>query len=77
MSKLPKLKVKLPYGDPSEVICELEEAKYRFNNVTEGFLVVEGHVVISYEQLVQLASQAEYKHSEFLEGEIIRMVAGG
>ena len=77
MFKLPKLKVKLPYGDPSEVICEVEEAKYRFNNVTEGFLVIEGRIVTSYEQLVQLASQAEYKHSEFLEGEIIRFVAGG
>ena len=77
MSKLPKLKVKLPDGDPHEVICELEETKHRFNNVTEGFLVVEGHIMTSYEQLIQLASQPEYKHSEFLNGEIIRFVAGG
>ena len=77
MSKSPKLKVKLPFGDPSEDICELEQAKYRFTYSQDVLVVVEGQVVNSYEELVQLANQDNYKDKEFLEVELIPGIVGG
>ena len=77
MSKLPKLKIKLLFGYPSEDICELEQAKYRFTYGQEGLVVVEGQVVNSYEELVQLASRDDYKDKEFLEVELLPALIGG
>ncbi len=71
MSKLPKLKIKLLFGDTGEDIYELEQAKYRFTYGQEGMVVVEGQVVNSYEELVQLASRDDYKDKEFLEVELL------
>ena len=46
MSKLPKLKVKNSFGEPSEDICELEQAKCRFFDHPQDVLfLVEGQVV--------------------------------
>ena len=77
MSKLPKLKIKLFLGDTGEDICELEQAKYRFTYGQEGMVVVEGQVVNSYEELVQLASRDDYKDKEFLEVELLPALIGG
>ncbi len=77
MSKLPKLKIRLPFGNPSEDICDLEQAKYRFTYGGEIIVVVEGQVVNSYEQLVQLAAQDAYKDREFLEVELLPAIVGG
>ncbi len=77
MSRLPKLKVKLPFGDASEDICELEQAKYRFTYSGEVLVVVEKQVVNSHEELVQLASRDDYKDKEFLEVELLPAIVGG
>ena len=99
MSKLPKLKIKYPFGYPTEIICELEEiehrfrygdevqigppgqvaqAKYRFSDGGDVLVMVEGNLVRSYEELVQLASQDEYRDRELLEVELLPMaVVGG
>ena len=77
MSRLPKLKIKLPFGNSDEDICELEQAKYRFTYGQEGLVVVEGQVVNSYEELVQLASRDDYKDKEFLEVELLPTLPGG
>ena len=99
MSKLPKLKIKYPFGYPTEIICELEEiehrfrygdevqigppgqvaqAKYRFSYGGDVLVMVEGNLVRSYEELVQLASQDEYRDRELLEVELLPMaVVGG
>ena len=99
MSKLPKLRIKYPFGYPSETICELEEAdyrfrhgdevqigsqgqaaqaKYRFSYGDDALVMVEGHLVRSYKELVQLASRDEYKDKEMLEVELLAMgIAGG
>ena len=77
MSKLPKLKVKLPFGDTVQDVCELEQARYRFSYGQETLVVVEGQVVNSYEELVQLASRDEYKDKEFLEVQLLENLPGG
>ena len=75
MSRLPKLKIKLPLGYPSEDVCDLEQAKYRLN-FDAGIFLVEGQRVHSYDELVQLATQDKYKNKEFLEIELL-LIEGG
>ena len=79
MSKLPKLKVNSSFlGEPTDDICELEQAKYRFSYSSETLMVVEGHVVKSYEELVQLATNDHYKNKEFLEVVLLpALISGG
>lgn len=77
MAKLPKLKVKRLFGYPDEDICELEQAKYRFNYGGDVVIMVEGQVVNSHEELVQLATQDNYKDREFLEVVLITELVGG
>ena len=77
MSKLPKLKVKRFFGYPNEDICELEQAKYRLNYGGEVVVMVEGLVVTSHEELVQLATQDNYRNREFLEVVLIPELIGG
>ena len=48
MSSLPKLKIKYPFGRPSEVICELEEAEYRFSHGDEVLIGPEGREQAKY-----------------------------
>jgi hypothetical protein len=76
MSPLPKLKLKLPFGDPNEEICELEQAKDSLNFDAVIFLV-EGQRVHSYDKLVQLATQDNYKNKEFIEVELLPLFEGG
>jgi len=76
MSQLPKLKIKLPLGNLSEDVCELEQAKYRLN-FDDGVLLVEGQTVHSYDELVQLATQDNYKNKEFLEVVLLQVIDGG
>jgi hypothetical protein len=76
MSQLPKLKIKLPLGNPSEDVCELEQAKYRLN-FDDGVLMVEGQTVHSYDELVQLATQDNYKNKDFLEVVLLQVIEGG
>ncbi len=78
MSKLPKLKIKLPFGNSDEDICELEQAKYRFSFGGNAMvLIVDGQVPQSYEELVQLATQDKYKNKEFINAELIIEMFGG
>jgi hypothetical protein len=78
MTNLPKLKIKLPFGDPSEEVCELEQAKYRFFS-TSGMmvLVIDGQGLQSYEELVQLAARDMYKDREFIHAELLVELATG
>jgi hypothetical protein len=76
MSRLPKLKIKLPFGNESEDVCELEQAKYCLN-FDEGVFLVEGQTVHSYDELVQLANQNNYKNKEFLEVVLVQAIEGG
>jgi len=76
MSQVPKLKIKLPSSDPSEYICELEQAKYCLN-FNEGVFLVEGQGVHSYDELVHIATQDKHKNKEFLNVELLQVIGGG
>ncbi len=71
------MKIKLPFGKPSEDICDLEHAKFRFDYGAQNLVMVEGQVVNSYEELLKLAGQDCYKEREFLEVVLLPQVAGG
>lgn len=67
MSELPKLKVKRTWN-PVEETHELEQARHLlFSRGADILVIVEGHMVSSYEELVQLVTQAPYKDKESLE----------
>jgi hypothetical protein len=77
IQKLPKLKIKLPYSHPDVEICSLEEAKYRLSYGQGVHVVVDGHAVNSYDELVSLAEQNCYREKEFIEVLILPMIGGG
>jgi len=78
MSKLPKLKVKRPCGYPVEEIHDFEQAKYfLFGYGPNTFVIVEGRVINSYQELIQLATQDYCKDKEFLEVILEPAIGGG
>ena len=67
MSKLPKLRIKRTWN-PVEEIHDLEQARtLLFSRGADMLVIVEGQMVSSYNELVQLAAQAPYKDKESLE----------
>ncbi len=72
---MPKLKIKF-FGYPNEEVYELEQIKNNLN-FDEAVFMVEGQRVQSYDKLVQLAAQDEYKDKEFLEIMLIPLFEGG
>jgi hypothetical protein len=78
MSKLPKLKVRKPCGYPAEEIRDFEQAKYfLFGYGPNTLVVIEGRVINSYQELIQLAIQDHYKGKEFLEVILESVIGGG
>jgi len=78
MSRLPKLKLKKPFGYPFEENREFEQAQYfLFSYGDSATVMVEGQVINSYEELVQLAAQDCYKDKESLEVLLLPAVVGG
>jgi hypothetical protein len=76
--KLPKLKIKLPTPNSDEDVCDLLEAKHRFNWGHEPFLIlVEKQPVASYEELIEFVKLNRFKDKEFLEVELQPLLAGG
>ena len=78
MSKLPRLKVQSPFASGNEAdICDLEEAKHYFDYGSEAVILVDGQVVNSYEELIQIAAGENYKDKEFIEVVRLPLIAGG
>ena len=78
MSNLPKLKLKKSFGYPFEEIRDLEQARYfLFSYDTDAVIVVEGQIINSYEELLKLATQDQYKDKEYLEASLLPAVVGG
>jgi hypothetical protein len=76
MPKLPKLKIIQPYWDVPEEIRDFEDGQYL--PFSEHIcILVEGQVVSSYGELVQLATEARYKDKEFLELRLLEIIDGG
>ena len=76
MSHLPKLKIKLPSGNPDEYIYDLEEARDVLN-FSEGVFVVDGQWIHSYNEIINLARQDRFKDREFIEVEWLHVMGGG
>ena len=76
MPRLPKVKIILPSGDPSEYICELEQAR-DYLNFNEGVFMVEGQGIQSFDELVRIAFQDKNKDKEFIVVEWLQIVGGG
>jgi len=77
MSTLPKLKIKIPFGYPNEDICDLEQARYRFNFSSGAVILVEGQAVKSYDELLEIANRDEYKDREYLDAALLTDLASG
>jgi hypothetical protein len=76
MSRLPKIKIKLPSGDPKEYICDLEQAG-DYLDFEKGVFVVAGQGVHSYEELVRIATMDKYKNTDFIVVELLQPIVGG
>ncbi len=72
---MPRLLIKV-FGEPGEDICELEEAKYLLD-FANRIIVIDGHGVRSYDELVKIVSQEKYSNQEFVEVVQIPAIAGG
>jgi hypothetical protein len=76
MSRLPKLRIRLPSGDKDGYVCELEQAK-DILNFKEGVFLVEGNGVQSFDELAGIVHQDKYKDKEFIEIELLQPIDGG
>ena len=76
MSKLPKLRVKLLVGHSNEEIRDFEQAKC-LPFCHHILIFVEGQVINSYEEFVQLAALDCYKEKESLEVLVTPAMGGG
>lgn len=76
MTKLPKLKVNGLGWNVSKEICDFEQAKY-FPFGQDVVIVVEGQVIRSYEELVQLVDQDRNKDKAFLQVMFLPIIVGG
>ncbi len=73
----PKLKVRTPWH-PFEETYDLKEAQYHlFNQKPEILVMVEGQVLSSYQELIKLAAQDDYKDQEFIKVTVTPYVVAG
>ena len=85
MAKIEKLAIhggdpvkKTPFGYTEEETYDFEQAR-KFTYGQGSFVMVDGQVINSYEELVQLAARESYRDHEFLEVMILYrgVVEGG
>ncbi|MBW1804136.1 MAG: hypothetical protein JRJ85_25805 [Deltaproteobacteria bacterium] len=77
MSRFPKLKVTHRMdGQASQEMIDFEQApRFLFNY--DVVVAVEGEVVRSYEELVQMASEDGFRDRDFLDVHMETMITGG
>jgi len=77
MARYPKLKVTHWIdGQPDRDIFQFEQARNFFFS-HDVLVVVEGTIVRSYEELMELAAGAEHRDKEFLEVRMETIIGGG
>jgi hypothetical protein len=77
VSGFPKLKVThVIDGQPSREMIEFEQAPHFLFNY-DVIVAVEGEVIRTYEELVQLASRDCFRGRDFLEVQMETIIAGG
>lgn len=74
MTTQPKLKIKMYNGN--EEIRDLKEVKDLYSTWMM-MVLVDGYVVNSYEEMVNLVTQEQYKDKEFVEVALVPFIEGG
>ena len=78
MSKLPRLKINWQEGSQSDETYELDRVKELIFDQGPGVLVfVEGQLINSHEELVQLVAQERYQNREWLWVFLVPRTIGG
>ena len=80
MSNLPKLKVKWQTtgSQEEETICDFEQARgVVFGSWSWAFIIAEGKMIRSYEELVELAARDEHKDKDVLNIMLLDPAIGG
>ncbi len=80
MSKLPKLSVRsFLYGESANEteIDDLEQVKSHFDAGADTIVVVEGRLISSYDELIHMIAQGQFKGKERLEVMILPVIEGG
>ena len=75
MAKSPELVIK-PFGNPSEYVLNLEEAR-NYLNFDSGVILIEGRMIHSYEEFVQVVAEDKYKNRESIEVVLLPAIIGG
>ncbi len=77
MPNYPKLRVTHRMdGQPGRMLLEFEQARHFLFNY-DAIVTVEGQVIHSYDDLVEIASREDLREREFLEVELETVIAGG
>ena len=76
MAKSPKLKIKNTLHNVSEGVHELEKGR-DLPFCEHILIVVEDYVINTYEELLDLAAQDNYKDKEFLDVKILDVLSDG
>ncbi len=78
MPELPKIKVFQPFSYPYEEIYDLDQVNdFLFNYGPGVFIVAEGQVINSYDQLASLVAQVYQEDKEFIEVSVKINICGG
>lgn len=67
ISELPKLRVRTYPENSDDKIRDFERAKEFPFLLNDSLILVEGQVITSYDEFLQLAAQDSYRNSEFLD----------
>ena len=77
MANYPKLRVTHRMdGQPAQMSLDFEQAPYFLFNY-DVIVVVEGKVIHSYDELVEIASRQDVRDREFIEVQLETVIAGG
>jgi hypothetical protein len=75
---IPKLRITFPFTKVENDVCDLEQAEHKLDWGNDMYIItVDGQVIGSYEELVQLANLGQFQNVEFLEVRLIPYIEGG
>jgi hypothetical protein len=77
MPKVSKIKLRLPFGNQGDIICELTDAKHRFSFDSQVVVVAEGQVIRSFDELIEITDREDLKEKGFVEVKLFPLFSGG
>jgi hypothetical protein len=76
LTKVPTLKIQLPFGSQEDSVSDLEQSKCRFNFDSEVAVVAEGRVIKSFNELIGIAKREDVKGKGFVEMKLFSLFSG-